>query len=177
MSLIIKKYFFSILLLITIISSQNYIYWFGLKAFQEHAHIQMQKKIESKFIKEKYTIKLLTSEIEKNLRWKNEHEFYKDGYICDIISIKSIDEYTFLCYVHDKKETQIEDILQTLHKSNTDSNKHHNTNKINFQPFYFACLVANSLFFPNIRVLPTKHILFSFEKVYNQPPYPPPNFS
>lgn len=101
-------------LVIILLSAQQYIYMAFLKFEQNQAYRQMHKDIESKNIKTIFTISVPTKNIETELRWKNSHEFFLNGFICDIVSQENKGDLTIFHYVYDKRETHIENELSQL---------------------------------------------------------------
>ncbi|MBN2668857.1 MAG: hypothetical protein JXR60_06485 [Bacteroidales bacterium] len=152
------------------------MYWIVLNIEQNQIYVEIQNSIKNKKLKADYVLKIKTSEIESSIAWKNKHEFYKDGYICDVISHETEADFTILKYIRDKKETEIEKkIAELYHPIKTKKNSSKDF-KIKIPILDFWSL---SIFRFNTTSYAVSYVsLFDnhYQSINISPGTPPPNF-
>lgn len=150
---------------------------FNLKIQQQIVQTQVQSNIVNQKISTTYTLKIETHQLSKQLKWKNNHEFYKDGFICDIVSKYQKNQYTYIVYLHDKKETAIEKEISDLFKTGSENHKQPISLVLKIQSLKYL-LSEND----EIKLFPSnfeyaKQTSENYTSIGKNVPYPPPDLS
>ncbi len=164
-----------VFLAIVMISVQYNMMTIALKIQQNFTHYKVQKEIESSDLRNTFHISVLTNEINTTLRWKNNHEFFLNGFICDVVSKRIQKQFTIIEYLIDKTETKIECLLLKLNKTPDKNGKQQFVQKIKL----------NYISFFEEQILQTFHqnstkTGYCFQEDFYlshilSPPVPPPN--
>lgn len=160
-----------------LIATQPVMLWWFLKHQQYLAYQQMQSNIRLKHdIKDVFTISIPAANIKSTLRWKNDHEFYKDGYICDVVDCQLTGDFMVIDYIHDKKETQIELKIKDLGATN--GNKGMSLSKKRSNPFQmYYCLPGQSMeAVVSQQLIRSDYCQVSYQSIDLIPRTPPPDW-
>jgi len=126
-------------------------------------------------------LKFSEQEKQTKLDWENAHEFEYDGYMCDVVEIKTIGDTTFYWVLEDEDETELNKKLNKLVAFALGNNPDNEENQIVLLKFFKSLYITETQTTNSYALYQTKSNYFFVQRfcntISNTPFVPPPELA